>query len=106
MNFYKNGQQMWLSAAVIINLNENTNRTVALAQLMVYLKLFNGASLAHHDCQPHLHKQTLQTYCHSYKFTWKDFHMDHSQYPIITSQFLMFSPTLSYLKMQILKYTE
>ena len=32
--------------------------------------------------------------------------MDHSQYLLITSQFLMFSPTISYLKMQILKYTE
>jgi len=60
-NFYKNGQQMWLSAAVLMNLNENANRTVALAKLMVYLKLFNGASLAPQDSQPCLHKQTLQT---------------------------------------------
>jgi hypothetical protein len=47
---------MWLSAAVLMNLNENTNRMVGLAKLMMYLKLFNGASLAPQDCQPHLHK--------------------------------------------------
>ena len=60
MNFYKNSQQMLLSAAVLMNLNENTNRTVALAKLLVYLKLFNGVSLAPQDCHPHLHKQTHQ----------------------------------------------
>jgi len=45
-------------------------------------------------------------HCHSYKSTWKDFHMYHIQYLLITCQFFMFSPTISYLKMQILKYTE
>lgn len=46
MNFYENGQQIRLSVAVLMDLNENTNRTAALAKLMMYLKLFNGASLA------------------------------------------------------------
>lgn len=102
MNFYKNGQQMWLSTAVLMKLNENTRRTVALSHLFVYLKMFTWASPAQ-DCQPCLtSKHTRQ--CHSYKFTWKDFHMDHSQYLLITSQFLMFSPPFSYLKMQILKF--
>jgi hypothetical protein len=56
----ENGQQMLLSAAVLMNLNGNTNRTVALAKLLVYLKLFNGASLAPQDCHPHLYKRTHQ----------------------------------------------
>jgi len=56
MNFYKNGQQMWLSAAVLMNLNENTSRTVALAKLMVYLRLFNEVFFAPQGCQPCLHK--------------------------------------------------
>jgi len=96
---------MWLSAAVLMDLNENTNRTVALAKLMVYLKLFNGASLLFKTANlASTSKHTRD--CHSYKFTGKDFYVDHSQYLLITNQFLMFSPTISYLKMQILKYTE
>ena len=82
---------MWRSTEVLIDLNENTNRTVALAQLLAYLKLFTSASIAIQDCQPCLHKQILHfRHCCSYKFPWKDFRMHYIQCLLSTNLFIIF----------------